>query len=256
MLDVALLRPTHRDAKHGVTIADAGDTALLIELCAASDPGNWPSRVCERVMTAELDGVTEAIAGLRSVLVMYEPASASPELLRTVLAEISTEAHLDGDYLRALRRWVVPVCYEDDCAPDLAEVAARTNLSPRHVCAAHTAASYPVRMVGFMPGQPYLGNLPSSLQLPRRMTPRIAVPEGSVAIATEMTVIYPFRCPGGWHIIGRTPVQIFSVQERSPALFESGDQIQFQSINADEFTQLEDMSKSGQWRLEPEGCPP
>jgi inhibitor of KinA len=106
-------------------------------------------------------------------------------------------------------------------------------------------------MIGFMPGQPYLGELPRELQLPRRRTPRKSVPQGSVAIATNMTVIYPTECPAGWHVIGRTPARLFSLDETPPARLMPGDIVHFVPISRSDYDELEIASQRSDWQLLP-----
>jgi len=129
----------------------------------------------------------------------------------------------------------VPVCYDPVFAPDLAEVAAKTGLSPEEVATRHAAAEYRVLMIGFAPGHAYMSGLDAKLAVPRRASPRAVVPTGSVAIANEQTVIYPYAIAGGWNIIGRTPLAVFDAKRELPSLFAAGDRVRFRAISAAEF---------------------
>jgi inhibitor of KinA len=129
----------------------------------------------------------------------------------------------------------VPVCYEAPFAPDLAEVARRLKLEPEEVARRHAAAEYRVLMIGFAPGHAYMGGLDPSLALSRRATPRPEVPAGSVAIANEQTVVYPYAISGGWNVIGRTPLVIFDATREAPSLFAPGDRVRFRAITRAEF---------------------
>ncbi len=129
----------------------------------------------------------------------------------------------------------LPVCYEVEFAPDLAEVAARCGLSAGEVVRLHSATLFTVRLLGFAPGFPYLEGLPRQLHLPRRAIPRVAVPAGSVAIAAGQAGVYPQASPGGWHLIGRTPRRLFDPAADPPALLKWGDSVRFYSISATEF---------------------
>lgn len=129
----------------------------------------------------------------------------------------------------------VPVCYDRVFAPDLEEVAQRTGLSPDEVAARHAAGEYRVLMIGFAPGHAYMAGLDAKLAVPRRATPRPVVPTGSVAIANEQTVIYPYAIAGGWSIIGRTPLTVFDARREQPSLFAAGDRVRFRAISAAEF---------------------
>ena len=132
-------------------------------------------------------------------------------------------------------------------------MAQACNLAPWQVRALHACVSYRVLMIGFLPGHPYLGDLPPPLRLPRHDTPRTAVPAGSIAIANSMCVIYPHESPGGWHIIGRTPVRLFDAGRAEPSLLAPGDEIRFKSITSAEFEDLSGAVVAGRWTPTPEG---
>ncbi|MCL6636689.1 MAG: 5-oxoprolinase subunit PxpB [Alicyclobacillus sp.] len=132
----------------------------------------------------------------------------------------------------------IPVCYGGDDGPDLAEVAAYHGLAEEAVVHLHSSAHYTVRMIGFAPGFPYLGGMPPRLATPRRATPRVQVPAGSVAIGGSLTGIYPFPSPGGWHVIGRTPLRLFTPTANPPAWLQAGDHVRFVPISADDFASL------------------
>jgi inhibitor of KinA len=129
----------------------------------------------------------------------------------------------------------VPVCYEPAFAPDLAEVARRLKLEPDEVVARHVAGDYRVLMIGFAPGHAYMGGLDRSLALSRRSAPRPEVPAGSVAIANEQTVVYPYAIAGGWNVIGRTPLIAFDARRDPPSLFGPGDRVRFRAISKEQF---------------------
>ena len=133
----------------------------------------------------------------------------------------------------------VPVCYDAELAADLLEIAERTGLAPQGVADAHAGTEHRVLMVGFAPGQPYIGGLDPRLSVPRRATPRPRVPAGSVAIANAQSVVYPHAIAGGWSIIGRTPLQVFDPQRESPSLFAAGDRVRFVPISRAEFDEID-----------------
>ena len=145
--------------------------------------------------------------------------------------------------------WRVPVCYEGEFAPDLAEVARLTELTPREVVGLHSAVRYHVYMLGFLPGFPYLGDLPPQLALPRRADPRVRVPAGSVSIATTLTAIYPYESPGGWHLIGATPIRLFDPERPRPALLAPGDIVRFEPIDPASFASIKKAADSGDYRV-------
>jgi KipI family sensor histidine kinase inhibitor len=172
-------------------------------------------------------GLKETVPAYRSLLVMVEAArreAAAEHVLR------------EAAHLRARpqpgRRHVLPVVYGGGDGPDLQEVARHCGLAPEAVVARHTAGIYTAFMLGFLPGFAYLGLLPPELETPRRPTPRVRVPSGSVAVARRQTAVYPFRSPGGWNLIGRTTVPLFDAQRQSPALIQPGDQVAFEAVEA------------------------
>jgi inhibitor of KinA len=132
----------------------------------------------------------------------------------------------------------VPVCYDPEFAVDLEEVAKKTNLPLDAIVRRHTAAEYRVLMIGFAPGHAYMGGLDVTLSVPRRATPRTEVPAGSVAIANDQTVVYPYAIAGGWSVIGRTPLAVFDAQRARPSLFAPGDRVRFRAISRPEFIRI------------------
>jgi inhibitor of KinA len=133
----------------------------------------------------------------------------------------------------------IPVCYDAEMAPDLNWVAKWLHTSIENIVQLHTSSIYTVYMLGFSPGFPYMGKLDSRLSVPRKETPRAKVEPGSVGIAGEQTGIYPFAGPGGWQLIGRTPVTLFDPAKDDPVLLHPGDQVRFTSITKEEFYQMQ-----------------
>ncbi len=136
----------------------------------------------------------------------------------------------------------IPVCYEKPYAPDLNSLASFLDITPNELVERHTSGSYLVHMLGFLPGFLYLGGLDESLHYPRKNTPSINISKGSVGIGGQQTGIYPVESPGGWHIIGRTPLTLFDANRSNPTIAEPLDEIKFYAISSDEFIQLEAQS--------------
>src|SRR5262245_37832845 len=153
----------------------------------------------EQLAKAGLPGLKESIPALSSLTVLYDPLQLPKERLITAIEAICGTGRAAAD---CGGTWELPVVYGGEAGPDLSEVAARAGISEDEVIALHAAQTYHVYMLGFAPGFAYLGDLPQALRLPRRATPRARVPAGSVAIASDMTAIYPLESPGGWHLIG------------------------------------------------------
>lgn len=137
----------------------------------------------------------------------------------------------------------IPVCYEPEYAPDLESLSKELNLSQEKIIALHTSETYDVYMMGFLPGFPYLGQLPKKLECKRKSTPRKQVKQGSVAIAGNQTGIYPTDAPGGWQLIGQTPLKIFNPQNENAFLIKMGDKVKFKSISAETFKTLQQNGK-------------
>ena len=153
------------------------------------------------------------------------------------------------------RLWQLPACYEGDCAPDLDDVARATKLTTAEVVATHAHETYRVYCIGFLPGFPYMGDLPAPLELPRRPSPRIRVPMGSLSMAMRMTGIYPLESPGGWHLIGRTPVRIFDRRRADAVLLQPGDEVQFTPVSRIEYDRLEAAAIAGTMNVTPARSP-
>jgi inhibitor of KinA len=230
------------------TFRPAGDTGLVIELDEHIDRA-VSRRVLAlraRVHSARLPGVIELVPTFRSLLVHLDPDTTS--VLRIEEAVIPLLEGLEGEGVPP-RRWIIPVCYEAAFAPDLVAVAERCGLTPSQVVEIHRANEYHVYMIGFLPGLPYMGDLAQEIILPRLAEPRLVVPPGSVAIATTLTVVYPLESPGGWHLIGRTPVKLFDIGLAAPALLSPGDKVAFAPISSSKFAELEKLIEGGQYEL-------
>lgn len=162
-----------------------------------------------------------------------------------MLESFARERPLSGSTTALAPREVrIPVCYDGSFAPDMNEVAQRLGYHPDKIVEMHTAAHYTVDTIGFMPGFGYLSPLHDSLRLPRKTIPRTHVPAGSVAIAENMTAVYPNQSAGGWHLIGRTPLRLFEPENKDPALLRIGDSVRFEPITLEEFN---DHDVTQQW---------
>lgn len=155
------------------------------------------------------------------------------EQVKTYLLPLLTEA--PALQVSSGRKLSIPVCYAPPFAPDLKELAAAKNLSAAEVIQLHTTQTYRVYMTGFLPGFAYMGCVDKRIATPRRSSPRTRIPAGSVGIAGLQTGIYPLASPGGWNIIGRTPLQLFNKEKKDPVLLQPGNLVTFYSISEDEF---------------------
>jgi len=215
-------------------LRQAGDGAMLAEFSEVLEPAAVARvRALDAVLTADPpEGLVETVPGLRSLLLLHDPLRLSARQLRALLEGLSgalPEAVVGG------AEWLIPVCYASDFGPDLAEVAARTGFTEAEVVRRHLAPAYDAIAVGSFPGLPYLGGLDPALEMPRRVPPRVQVPAGSVAIALTMSNIYPQATPGGWNILGRTPVPLFDPGWERPSLLSPGDTVRHRAMDREEF---------------------
>ena len=232
-----------------VRYLSCGDTAFTVEFGNEISP-----EINARVMalhaaigraraTGELAGLVETVPTMRSLMVAYDPVVTSRTILEPAIeGMIAHGLPAEG----ASRDVTIPCCYDDpEFAPDLAEVAERTGKSPEQVIAGHLTSAFKVYVLGFMPGLAYIAGLAPSLVLPRRAQPRVRVPRSSVAIAMDMTTIYPFDSPGGWHLIGRTPLWMFDQRRQQPVFLAPGDRLSFRRIDRRTFDRINGEVEAG-----------
>ncbi len=190
-----------------------------------------------------IGAVIDVVPTFRSLTVYYRPLCCDGERLGAALmhlAESSGTASQEG------RRWRIPVCFDDDLAPDLADLAVAKGLSRETVVALMCEATFEVYMIGFMPGFAYMGGLPAILEMPRLSSPRKAVPARSLAVAGSMCAVYPWESPGGWRLLGRTPVPMFSANDaESPSLLASGDRVCWRAIERQAYLEMEAAAAAG-----------
>ena len=218
-------------------ILKAADSAIVVEFGSAID-----RRTSDRVLAlaetwekAGLRGVTEVVATFRSLSVNYDPLTTTGSELEQVIASFVDQPSQSAHHKRL---WMIPACYDPKFAPDIEDVARIKGLSTTEVAALHAGTQYHVYMIGFVPGYPYMGDLPEKLQLPRRSDPRLRVPPGSLAIATSMTAVYPYESPGGWHLIGTSPVRFFDAASAKGSLLGPGDGVKFEPVSPEEFDRI------------------
>jgi inhibitor of KinA len=217
-----------------VRFLPAGDTALVVEFGdhIDRDLNDRVLRLSALVRASNMTGVVETVPTFRSLMVHYDPLATDSASLIAAIEKLLDSHHRET---KPVKLWRIPACYAISHAPDLEEVAQRTGLSAEEVIRLHSATCFHIYMIGFVPGYPYMGDLPGPLVLPRRADPRIRVSAGSIAIAATMTAIYPLESPGGWHLIGATPIRLFDLRRPRPALLSPGDTVRFEPVTAGEF---------------------
>lgn len=194
-----------------------------------------------------LPGVGEWVPAFASVTVIGDDATETDAAARD--AELLAIARQVVPAQASGRRWCLPACFDAELAPDLAELAAARGLAAAEVVDLVVATPLRVYMLGFMPGFPYMGDLPAVLDSPRRASPRARVPERSIAVAGRMAAVYPWASPGGWHLIGRTPARLFDPAAPEPALLQAGDRVRWQPVDRAAFAALEHDVAAG--RIDP-----
>jgi len=216
-------------------IVAAGDAAWLVEWPARIDPDLNSRAVMLAARARQLDpAVRDAVVGYCSTTIYFDPLRIDGTELELQLRQIASTLPVTTDTSRN-EEISVGVCYGNEFGPDLVDVAARVGITEEDVIALHTGRSYRVYVVGFIPGFAYMGSVDERLALPRRATPRLRVPAGSVAIAAGQTGIYPRETPGGWHLIGRTRLSPFDSSRSRPFLFAPGDRVRFHAIDRAQF---------------------
>ncbi len=218
----------------GYRLKPAGDTALIVEFGERidRDVNDTVLALARELHAAALEGVIEIAPTFRSLAVYYEPLILPcAELSRAIERMLARS----GKDRAAGRFWRLPVCYDRGLAPDLESVASATGLSAEQVVERHSAETYHVYMLGFLPGQAYLGDLPRELALPRHPTPRPRIAAGSLAIAMTMTCIFPLETPCGWHLIGASPVPLWRIGRDAKPLLQPGDKVRFDPVSLREY---------------------
>lgn len=216
----------------------AGDKGFLVEFGDGIDPRvNAQVRAMARAMEKNLPpGILEVIPTYRSLLFIYDPDRMDPDRLYKLVENLDDgRAAMDAEVFKVVE---IPVCYGKEFGPDIGNVQKASGLTQAQVIQVHAAPEYLIYMVGFTPGFAFLGGLDERLNTPRLNTPRMVVPKGSVGIANNQTGMYPIASPGGWQIIGRTPLNLFAPWKKDPFLYRAGDKIKFVSISESEYNRL------------------
>ena len=216
----------------------SGDRALLVEYGEGIDPAvNEKVRTVTAFLKQNLPaGVEAVVPAYRSLSILYDPLATHPAGLVKILRALEADSRV-GRPAEA-KIVPIPVCYGGEFGPDIGVVSEHTGLREEEIIALHSAGDYRIYMIGFTPGFCYLGGLEPRLRTPRRKTPRMNLPAGSVGIAESQTGMYPVESPGGWQIIGRTPLRLFAPLRESPFLYEAGDRIRFVPVDRIEFDRL------------------
>ena len=226
----------------------SGDSAIVIEFGATIDPevNALVHRMTDAIERAQLDGVIELVPTYRSLMLHYDPSLTRPDTLRQEILSLDTNASGEANDQRLVE---IPTLYGGEYGPDIGFVAENAGMSESAVIEIHSGADYLVYAMGFSPGFPYLGGLDPRLNTPRLNTPRTLIPGGSVGIAETQTGAYPVASPGGWQLIGRTPLKLFDPESDPPTAINAGDRVRFVPLaNEQSFMDIEKQVKEGVYR--------
>lgn len=223
-----------------------GDNALVVEFgdAISLEINSKVIALSEAISRTKIHGVEEFVPTYRSLLIRYNPSATTYKQLSLHIKTL--EKKLRGAYVKVKgKRVIVPVVYGGEYGPDLTYVAQYHNISEEQAIALHSKREYRVYMIGFVAGFPYMGEAPDEIATPRLEKPRLKVPAGSVGIAEKQTGIYPCEAPGGWRIIGRTPLKLFDPQKQPPTLLNPGDIVKFKPISESAFKIIHDSILKG-----------
>lgn len=229
-----------------VTYSPLGDSAIVIEVADAITP---EAQKKVRILSSFFDKcppswMIEYIPAFTTVTIFYDPLKITRHALQpygAICMELDTMLSAIHEEVESASRTIeIPVCYGGDFGPDLQFVADHNGLLPEDVIDIHTTGDYSVNMIGFAPGFPFVGGMSEKIATPRRASPRLAIPERTVGIAGMQTGIYPIETPGGWQLIGRTPIRLFRPEEEPPSLLRAGDKLVFRAISLEEYNGWEE----------------
>ncbi len=219
-------------------IAPLAESALLVQMGDRIDEAlvGRVLALADAIDAAELHGVVDVVPSYTTLMVVFDPERADGDALAAAIRNlaVTTSTQAPAGRVRA-----IPVAYGGELGPDLEDVAARAGMTPDEVVRRHSGARYRVACMGFAPGFGYLLGLPPELAMPRRATPRARVPAGSVALGGDQAAVYPLTTPGGWHVLGRTPLKLFDLAAPEPIFLQPGDEVRFEPIDRATYDRLD-----------------
>ena len=231
-----------------IRILTAGDSALLIEFGKEINPetNRKITAIVQLMREQHIEGIVDVIPAFCSLLINYDPRVLSYEELKERmenLLKIETKTEITRK-----RIFEIPVCYGGEYGPDIDNIAEHAGLSVNEVIKIHSSKDYLIYMLGFLPGFTYLGGLDERIHTPRLASPRLTIRAGSVGIGGSQTGIYPLDSPGGWQLMGLTPVRTYDPERQTPILVEAGDYIRFIPIDEEEFLRIQKLVEKGEYQ--------
>lgn len=231
---------------NSVKLLPVGDSALLAEFGREVDSrlNACVGNLTDAVLAADFDWLLDVVPAFAGLLICYDREKANYGDVQVAVRGLL--ANLSGVAAREKRVWLLPVCYDGEFAPDMADMERLTGLSAAEIIALHSGRDYRIYMLGFLPGFPYLGGLDERLHAPRLDNPRVSIEAGSVGIGGAQTGVYPMASPGGWRLIGKTPCVLYDPEREEPIVYQAGDFIRFVPIDRAEYEHLVQMNEAPQ----------
>lgn len=230
-----------------IKILTAGDSSLLIEFGKEISPeiNKRISATVQLMKEQHIEGVVDVIPAFASLLINYDPrVIAYDKLVKRMKHLLKMDAKVETGKKRIFE---IPVCYGGEFGPDLENIAKHANLTEQEVIDIHSSRDYLIYMLGFLPGFCYLGGLDERIYTPRLVNPRIKIEAGSVGIGGSQTGIYPLESPGGWQLMGKTPVKTYDPERETPILVEAGDYIRFIPVDRAEYDRIKELVDKGEY---------
>jgi inhibitor of KinA len=231
-----------------------GESGLVVEFGTTIDPviNTRVYSLMRKIQNDWRERIEAIVPSYRSLLIFFDPLQIQrEELINGIekLLSFSQTTIAEEIQTGTGNRVIIPTCYGGEYGPDLEFVARHNKITPQEVIQIHTAVAYRIYMMGFTPGFPYLGGMSEKIATPRLEKPRLQIPAGSVGIAGSQTGLYPVESPGGWQLIGRTPLTVFNPEQTQPFLYAAGDFLQFEPISEREFNEIQNAVAQGRYTL-------